>query len=50
MPSTVMINGKLAIRPCFVGARAHHRQVTELVDEVINIGDDLTSTAQISNF
>ena len=43
MPSTTMINGALAIRPCFVGARAEMCHADELVDEVISIGRELTA-------
>ncbi|MCB1906320.1 MAG: aminotransferase class V-fold PLP-dependent enzyme [Rhodocyclaceae bacterium] len=41
MPSTTVINGRLAIRPCFVGARATMIHADELVDEVIAIGREL---------
>lgn len=50
MPSTVMVNGKLAIRPCFVGARANERHVISLVEDVLAIGHELTAPARISNF
>lgn len=50
MPSTVMVNGKLAIRPCFVGARADARHVISLLEEVLTIGRELTKTKQIANF
>jgi len=43
IPSTVTINGKLAIRPCFVGARTNWQHADDLVDEVIQIGDTLTA-------
>jgi aromatic-L-amino-acid decarboxylase len=43
MPSTTLINGALAIRPCFVGARTTMRHADALVDEVIEIGRALTS-------
>jgi aromatic-L-amino-acid decarboxylase len=39
LPSTAVINGVLAIRPCFVGARAQTEHAEALVDEVIDIGD-----------
>jgi len=38
LPSTAMIRGKLAIRPCFVGARTTWEHASSLVDEVIAIG------------
>ena len=41
MPSTTRVDGKLAIRPCFVGARAEFSQAKALVDAVIRIGDAL---------
>ncbi len=41
MPSTTMINGQFAIRPCFVGARAEMRHADELVDEVLAVGRSL---------
>ena len=43
IPSTVMINGKLAIRPCYIGARADSSQVKGLVNEVLAIGRQLTA-------
>ncbi len=42
MPSTTQINGKLAIRPCFVGARAGEAQVDELLADVQRIGQRLS--------
>jgi aromatic-L-amino-acid decarboxylase len=45
MPSTTQINGKLAIRPCFIGARAGRERVDELLDEVCAIGAQLVSQA-----
>ena len=39
MPSTTNIDGKLVIRPCFVGARTLFEQADELVDEVLRIGE-----------
>ena len=44
MPSTTRVNGKLALRPCFVGARAEMEQVDGLIDSVIKIGNDLLKT------
>ncbi len=38
LPSTTVINGKLAIRPCFIGARTQFSHADELVDEVLEIG------------
>lgn len=39
MPSTAVIDGVFAIRPCFIGARTTMRHADALVDEVIEIGD-----------
>jgi len=41
MPSTAVVNGAFAIRPCFVGARTGWEQADALVDEVIATGDSL---------
>lgn len=49
LPSTVMINDKLAIRPCFVGARASGHQVNDLVDEVLSIGKQLSTSNMSKN-
>ena len=43
IPSTAMINGKLAIRPCFIGARTDWHFADSLVDEVLRVGQDLES-------
>lgn len=43
MPSTTVINGTLAIRPCFIGARTTMAHADALVDEVIDIGRALTA-------
>ena len=41
MPSTTQVGGRLALRPCFVGARAGMAQARELVADVLRIGDAL---------
>lgn len=41
MPSTTQVNGKLALRPCFVGARTHIAHAQDLVRDVLRIGDQL---------
>lgn len=41
MPSTTQINGKLAIRPCFIGARTGWQQANDLLDEVRELGAQL---------
>lgn len=43
LPSTTQVNGKLALRPCFVGARAGMAHADELVDDVLRIGAQLVS-------
>lgn len=43
LPSTTQVNGKLALRPCFVGARADMAHADELVDDVLRIGAQLVS-------
>ena len=41
MPSTTKVDGKLAIRPCFVGARTEIQQAYDLMDDVVRIGEKL---------
>ena len=41
LPSTTRIHGQLALRPCFIGARAKSSQVDGLVQAVLRIGDAL---------
>lgn len=43
MPSTTQINGKLALRPCFVGARTGWQQVDDLLAEVRELGARLVT-------
>ncbi len=43
LPSTTRVNGRLAIRPCFIGARAESSQVDGLLQAVLRIGDALVS-------
>lgn len=43
LPSTTTINGKLVIRPCFIGARTGWQQADDLVDEVLAIGERIIS-------
>ena len=45
MPSTTRVEGKLAIRPCYVGARHQQTQVDGLVEEVLRIGNQLVLDA-----
>jgi aromatic-L-amino-acid/L-tryptophan decarboxylase len=41
MPSTTVVGGRLALRPCFIGARAGMVQARELVADVLRLGDVL---------
>jgi aromatic-L-amino-acid decarboxylase len=43
MPSTTRVQGRLALRPCYVGARADHAQVDGLLEAVLRIGQELAS-------
>lgn len=42
MPSTTRVDGKLAIRPCFIGARTTDELADELVQEVLRLGAELS--------
>jgi len=44
IPSTTVVNGTLAIRPCFVGARTSWQQAEEFVQEVIATGERVVAT------
>ena len=39
LPSTTRVNGALAIRPCFIGARTVEKHVGELIDAVLKTAD-----------
>ncbi|MDN3714989.1 pyridoxal phosphate-dependent decarboxylase family protein [Vibrio breoganii] len=41
LPSTTKVNGKLAIRPCYLGARTESKHVIGLVEDVVRIGRSL---------
>jgi len=43
MPTTTRVNGKVALRPCFIGARSERDQVDGLVQAVLRIGDALVA-------
>jgi len=43
MPSTTRIDGKLAIRPCFLGARTERALLDGMVEAIIRIGDELVA-------
>ncbi len=41
MPSTTRVKGKVALRPCFIGARTDRSQIDGLVQAVLRIGAEL---------
>jgi aromatic-L-amino-acid decarboxylase len=41
MPSTTRVNGQLALRPCFIGARSTFEHAEALVADVLRIGAEL---------
>jgi aromatic-L-amino-acid decarboxylase len=43
MPSTTRVNGQLALRPCFVGARSTMSHAHALVADVLRIGHELAA-------
>ena len=43
LPSTTRVNGHLALRPCFIDARAELSQVEGLIQAVLRIGDSLVA-------
>jgi aromatic-L-amino-acid decarboxylase len=45
MPSTTVVNGRLALRPCFVGARSTQVQAEELMADVLRLGAELAAAA-----
>jgi aromatic-L-amino-acid decarboxylase len=45
LPSTTRVDGKLALRPCFLGARTQSDQVDGLLRAVLRIGADLVKEA-----
>lgn len=42
-PSATRVDGRYAIRPCFLNPRTTEREVAELVDAVVRIGDRLAA-------
>jgi hypothetical protein len=42
IPSSTVVGGHLAIRPCFINPHTRLADVDALVDHVITIGDELT--------
>jgi len=45
LPSTTRVNGRLALRPCFLGARSGPDQVDGLLQAVLRIGVELVNQA-----
>ncbi|MEO1889904.1 MAG: aminotransferase class V-fold PLP-dependent enzyme [Cycloclasticus sp.] len=43
IPSTTMVGDKFVIRPCFLGARTDWHHADDLVNEVIDIGNNIMS-------
>ena len=43
IPSSTVVEGAYALRPCFINPRTTQREVTGLVDAVVRIGDELTA-------
>lgn len=43
IPTSTMVGGALAIRPCFINPRTTPGHVDGLVDEVVRLGDELVS-------
>jgi aromatic-L-amino-acid decarboxylase len=41
LPSSTLVNGRFAIRPCFINPRTEQAHVDGLVDAVVAIGDEL---------
>lgn len=41
MPSTTRVNGRLALRPCFIGARSEMSHAHALIADVLRIGAEL---------
>ena len=48
MPSTTRVNGSLALRPCFIGARTNQAQVTGLLNSVLRIGRELEESVNMT--
>ncbi len=46
LPSTTQVNGKLALRPCFVGARTETAHADALVADVLRIGAEVAAEMQ----
>lgn len=44
IPSTAMVNGQLAIRPCFIGARTDWQHAESLLEEILLLGKQLENS------
>jgi aromatic-L-amino-acid/L-tryptophan decarboxylase len=49
MPSTTRIDGNLALRPCYIGARHEQQQAEGLLQAVLRIGKELVEAQTISH-
>lgn len=45
LPSSTLVNGRFALRPCFINPRTQRKHVDGLVEAVTAIGDDLRRAA-----
>jgi aromatic-L-amino-acid decarboxylase len=45
IPTSTVVHGTLALRPCFINPRTTLREVDGLIDAVVRIGDDLATGA-----
>ena len=43
IPSTTVVDDKFVIRPCFLGARTNWHHADDLVNEVVEIGNNIMS-------
>jgi aromatic-L-amino-acid decarboxylase len=43
VPTSTLVDGRLAIRPCYINPRTTTREVDGLVDATIRFGDELTA-------
>ena len=43
MPSTTRVDGKLALRPCFLGARTERDEVEGMLQAILRIGASLVA-------
>lgn len=46
LPSSTLVNGALAIRPCFIGARTAFEYADGRVDEVLRIGAEMLAEGE----